>query len=264
MRTLYFALLLLLQFFKSRLSFRLDLLIELLSTGVIAASGLLFVYLLMDGDTVQSLNGWSRDEVFLIYGYSLLPTGLFNIIGPNLYRFPEKYIIEGQFDRILLRPLPSLMQVLSESFYLESIPNFAIGIFVFFSAASRLGLDLSFLDLLWLLVWTMSGAIILLSVFVTLSSLSFHFEDRFGVVQPAYHLISFGRYPLPIYHVAIQFFLTWIIPYGFVAFYPATYFLGRQDFILFAFLTPVMALVTGGIAVTAWRFGVSRYSSAGS
>ena len=64
------------------------------------------------------------------------------------------------------------------------------------------------------------GAAIYMAVFLILTAVSFWFEDRVGIVPPVFNMLTFGRYPLTIYNVFIQFLLSWIIPFGFASFYP--------------------------------------------
>lgn len=252
-----------LQFLKARLEYKADFIASLLASIVISITGLLFVSFLIDGETVRSLGGWTRDEVMFVYGYSFLATAFFSTVAPNLYQFGDKYVIQGQFDRVLLRPLNSLCQVLFETFNVESLGNFAVGIAVILTVKGNLGLHFSPLDFLWLIVSSLSGAIILLSVFITVSSLSFHFEDRLGVSAPVFNLINFGRYPVSIFNRVIQFILSWVVPFAFVAFYPATHFFSRKGYEVFCYSTPLVAAISLGVAILAWQFGVSRYSSAG-
>lgn len=254
----YFA-----RFIQARLSYKWDLIAELVATLVVTVTGLLFIVLLLDGETITNLRGWTREEILFIYGYSLLPTALFNVIGPNLYQFGDKYVIQGQYDRVLLRPLNGTLQVLFESFNLESVANFAVGLAVVSYASLQLGLSFGFLDLVWLLVSSISGAVILLSVFVILASASFHFEDRLGIAPPFYNLIMFGRYPLPIFNHLVQFILTWVVPFAFAAFYPATHFIGRSEFRVLCYASPLMAVASATVAAACWRWGESRYSSTG-
>lgn len=251
------------QFLKSRLEYKLDFFAEIFANIVTSFSGLLFIFFLMDGEQINSLRDWSRDEVFFIYGYSLIPMALFGCVGINLYRFGDKYIIQGAFDRVLLRPLDSLAQVIFESFNLESVGSLIVGLTIFFYFGSNLKVELGVLDYLWLLLSAFSGAIILLSVFVFLSSLSFHFEDRLGIAAPVYNLSRFGRYPLPIFNKLIQFVLKWIVPFAFVAFYPATHFLDRKEYLTLCYASPLVSLASASIAYAMWRFGVSRYASTG-
>lgn len=264
MRTLTIYSLYFLRFLKARLAYRTDFVVSLISGALVAASGLLYILVLVDGKVIPDLKGWSREEVLFIYGYSMLATGLFGIISPNLFNFADRYIIQGQFDRILLRPLNTLCQVLFEAFNLEALGNLLVGMAVFVYAKRKLSMTFDLPDFIWLFASSISGAVILLSVFVILSSMSFHFEDRFGIAPPFYNLITFARYPLPIYNNVIQFILRWVVPFAFVAFYPATYFFSKKGFEFFCYFTPVMALLSLSIAILCWRFGVSRYESTGS
>ena len=108
-------------YLKSRAVYKFDFAVGLFSHLLIGTFGLLFVVMLMDGEQINSLDGWSKDEVIFIYGYSLLSLSLFNSVSMNLFRFGDRYVNGGQFDRVLLRPLNTIAQVIFESFNLDSI-----------------------------------------------------------------------------------------------------------------------------------------------
>jgi ABC-2 type transport system permease protein len=74
---------------------------------------------------------------------------------------------------------------------------------------------------------------------------------------------GFAKYPLNIYHSGIRILLTWLIPYGFVSFYPASRMLGR-DVGIMAWLSPVVAGVLMLAAYRVWLFGLRHYSGTGS
>jgi ABC-2 type transport system permease protein len=109
-----------------------------------------------------------------------------------------------------------------------------------------------------------SGAVIYLAVFLILTAVAFWFEDRVGIVPPVFNMLTFGRYPLTIYNVFIQFMLSWIIPFGFASFYPTTHFLGRTSFNTYFYLVPAVAASFFGLALFVWNRGVENYSSTGS
>ena len=251
------------RFLTARLEYKLDFFASIVANVLMTTSGLLFIAFLVDGEAVPSIAGWSREEVLFIYGYSLLSMAVFTTFAPNLYQFGDRYVIQGQFDRVLLRPLNSVAQVLFESFNLESVGSLITGIGVIIYSANRLNLHFGIIDSLWLVVSVLSGGTILLSVFITIASLSFHFEDRLGISAPIFSLITFGRYPTPIFNSTIQFILRWVVPFAFVAFYPATHFLGRDEFRSLCFTTPLVAVAAASVATLSWMFGVSRYSSTG-
>lgn len=247
----------------ARLSYKVDFFAAIVANVAATLSGLLFIIFLINGQSVTSIQGWSRDEVLFIYGYSMISMSIFSTFAINLYQFGDRYVIQGQFDRVLLRPVNSLFQVIFESFNLDTFGTLLTGIGVIAYSSQRLGIHYGLLDLGWLIVSTVSGAIILISVFVTVASVSFHFEDRIGISAPVYNMINFGRYPVSIFNRALQFILSWLIPFAFVAFYPATHFLRRDGFLLLCYSTPLIALASTAVAGAAWRFGTARYSSTG-
>jgi len=254
----YFA-----QFLMARMSYKADFFASIITNVLAAASGLLYILFLIDGKAVTSIQGWSREEVLFIYGYSMISMAVFGMFAWNLYQFGDRYVIQGQFDRVLLRPVNSLFQVLFESFNLDSLGSLITGIGVVVYCSVKLGISFGPLDLLWFVASTVSASIILLSVFVCIASISFHFEDRIGISAPIFNLINFGRYPIPIFHRVIQFVLSWVLPFAFVAFFPATHFLRRSGFEFFCYFTPVMAAICASVAAVVWRYGVSHYSSTG-
>src|SRR5580658_2887261 len=126
------------QYAKVRVSYRGDFFISLATSFAATIFALSFVVVLFQ--KVPQLAGWRFEEVLFLYGFSLIPYGIFNIISLNLYDFGNNYIIEGKFDRVLLRPISSLFQVLFETFRIESLQEVATGVFCMWWATRRLGL----------------------------------------------------------------------------------------------------------------------------
>ncbi len=252
----------LVQSLKARLAYKADFFGEILASVLGTAAGILFVVLLFH--RIHDLWGWSREEVFFIYGLSLIPYGLFSIFSINLFEFPERYIIEGRFDRLLLRPMPTLAHLLLERIRLTSLQEMIVGLGVTIWAGRQLDLQWHLPDVLWLGVLVVSGAVIYFSVFSMLSCLSFFFEDRIGVVAPVWNLIQFGRYPVPIFGPSIGAVLSWVIPFAFVSFYPATHFLQKTGFRTLCYLTPLVAAVSALACLGVWNLGVRGYRSTGS
>ena len=252
----YFA-----QYAKVRLAYKADFIIAFFSS--MAATVLGFGFVLVLFSKIPRLQDWSFNEVMFLYGFSLIPLGFFNVVSWNLYDFSEIYIIEGKFDRVLLRPVATLFQVVFEKFRLESLQEVVTGIAVVALCIHRLHLAFKIPDYLWFLVMIVCGAAIYLSVFLMLTAVSFWFEDRVGIVPPVFNMLNFGRYPLTIYNVFIQFMLSWIIPFGFATFYPTTHFLGRTEFTLYFHLVPVVATGFSILAIMVWNRGVANYSSTG-
>ena len=253
----YFA-----QYAKVRISYRGDFFISLGTSMAATIFSLGFVVVLFQKAT--QLAGWRLEEVVFLWGFTQIPYGLFNVISLNLYDFGNNYIIEGKFDRVLLRPVSSLFQVLFETFRIESLQEVVTGSFCMWWASHRLGIHWTAARISALLFFSVCAAVIYVSIFLILSTVSFFWEDRIGVHPPVWNLIAFGRYPLSIYSGVVQFFLCWIIPFGLASFYPSVRLLGRTVTPEYLRLVPVVAVACLAIAVSLWNFGTRHYSSTGS
>ena len=257
------------QFVKTRLAYRVDFLIDTLAVSFSLVIQLALLTVLFN--KVDSLQGWSYHQVLFIYGFSLVPLGLFNLTSVNLYGFSDKYVIQGKFDRVLLRPVSTLGQVLCESFNISGLNEIIIGTLVMAYSAGKLGLTWEPIDIFAVILLGPSAAMVYSGVFLGITAVSFWFEDRMGLAPPIYNMIRFARYPITIFGAPVRFFLTFILPFAWVAFYPATWFLGgpedptsASNFSQWAMFTPVVGLVVFGGAVLIWRSGVRNYSSTGS
>jgi ABC-2 type transport system permease protein len=250
------------QYLKMRASDRGDFFIAVLTS--FTATIFSFGFLLVLFSRIPRLADWNFGQVLFLYGFSLIPFGLFNVTSLNLYNFGNDFIIEAKFDRVLLRPVATLFQVMFENFRIESFQEVATGLFAVWWSARHLGLHWSATDLVLLAFFGLCGWAIYTAVFLILTCTTFWFEDRVGIHPPVWNMVAFGRYPLSIYTGFVQFLLSWIIPFGFASFYPTVRLLGRQEFRAYAPLVPVVAAGFSALALLLWQRGVRHYSSTGS
>jgi ABC-2 type transport system permease protein len=250
------------QYAKVRISYRGDFFISLGTSFAATLFSLGFVVVLFQ--KTSQLAGWSFPEVLFLWGFTQIPYGMFNVISLNLYEFGNNYIIEGKFDRVLLRPVSSLFQVLFENFRVESLQEVVTGTFCMWWATRHLGLVWSPAKFGMLVFFGACAGIIYVSIFLLLSTVSFWFEDRIGVHPPVWNVIAFGRYPLSIYSGAVQFFLCWVIPFGLASYYPSVRMLGRTASPEYIAYVPVVAVASLAVAISVWNSGTRHYSSTGS
>jgi ABC-2 type transport system permease protein len=249
------------QYAKVRLAYKGDLIVSVITALVATVFGLALVFLLFRKTAVA---GWSFPEILFLYGFGLIPLALFNTISVNLYYFGQVYIVEGKFDRVLLRPVHSLFQVMSEQYRLEALSDAVVGLVIVVYTARLLDLHFGVLDWLFFGVAVLCGLLIYISVFLILTCVTFWVEDRVGIIPPVYNMLAFGRYPLDIYNPFIRFLLSWVIPFGFAAFYPSAELLGRFEYRSYVALLPLLTAVFLTAAVMLWNRGVRNYSSTGS
>ncbi|UOE95037.1 ABC-2 family transporter protein [Alkalihalobacillus sp. LMS39] len=248
------------QYLKTRLTYRVDAVVEILSDLLFQAVNLVFI-LVVFGHT-QFLSGWNREEIIFIYGFFLVPFAIFQAFF-NIWDFNERYIVKGEMDRILTRPIHSLFQIILERMELESLFGVITGIAIMVYAAMHLDLTFTWYDPFVFIVFVLGGAFIYASIFIMIASISFWSDSRTDIMPMMYNIGNYGRYPVDIYNQVIRFVLTWILPFAFVGVYPAAYFLGREEWYVFAFLTPVVAVVFFLLSIMLWNKGVTKYRGAG-
>ncbi|HYG74214.1 MAG TPA: ABC-2 family transporter protein [Planctomycetota bacterium] len=252
-----------LQAIKMRLEYRMDFFVECLASLLQQASGLLMLKFVFDH--FHTLNEWSRDEVIFIYGFSLIPMAFFDAFAMSFYMFSDKYIVGGELDRLMLRPLNSLFQLLMEGVSFDFLADLTLGIVVLSYAWQAVGPPVSAIIVLQLLLCIVGAWGVLTGVFLTLTSLSFWSQDRMSIMPPVYNLLNFARYPLDIYRPFVRILLTWVVPFGFVAFYPSSAFLETgSDFREFAYFVPLAGLLMLCLGAAVWKLGTRHYAGAGS
>ncbi|MGM0845482.1 MAG: ABC transporter permease [Bacillota bacterium] len=248
------------QYMKTRLQYRTDLVVEILSDLLFQAVNLVFI-LVVFGHT-QLLSGWTRDEIIFIYGFFLVPFALFSTFF-NIWDFNERYIVKGEMDRILTRPIHSLFQVILERMELESLFGVVTGIVIMFYAGGNLGLAIEWMDPILFVLFVGGGALVYAGIFICLASIGFWSDAKTSIMPMMYNIGNYGRYPVDIYNNVIRFVLTWILPFAFVGVYPAAYFLGREEWYVYSYLTPLIGTAFFALSIFLWNEGVKRYRGAG-
>jgi ABC-2 type transport system permease protein len=181
----------------------------------------------------------------------------------NLWTIGWVYVRSGEFDRFLVRPINPLFHLLADRFCHDGIGNFITGALLVGVAMQQLGIAITPLRLLYIIVSVVSGGVIFIALNLFTATSVFWIMESIPVTQMVFTMNEFAKYPLNIYHNSIRILLTWIFPYGFVSFYPASHLLGRDAGIL-VWISPLVASVFIIAAYRFWLFGLRHYGSTGS
>ncbi|MDF2645077.1 MULTISPECIES: ABC transporter permease [unclassified Paenibacillus] len=248
-------------YMKTRLTYRSDFWIEVLSD--LMFNGLNLFFILVVFLQTQSLGGWNQEEILFIYGYFMIPYGIF-ITFFNLWGFSERYIVKGEMDRILTRPAYNLWQLMLENLSPSSLFSALAGMIVMIYSWVKLGIPFHWHDPLVFIVLVIGSILIYAGVYISLTSLAFFSDAPTGILPLIWNIQNYGRYPATIYNKLLRTILTWILPFAFVGFYPAAYFIDPENWKWFALLTPVVGIGFSILGITVWNIGVKRYRGAGS
>lgn len=247
---------------QARLAWRGDLLASLLGGALIAAAGPVVVLTLFRH--VEHLGGWTGPEVLFCWGFADTVSAIFYVVFQGLYVLNRRYILEGELDRLLLRPLDPYVQLMVDNLSLEDLPGLAVGLLIM-AGAVWWGLPpVAFWRWLTLPIALLSGAAVLGGLLTAFACLGFHLRHRGTAVGLALQVGTFVRYPLDLFAAPLRWLLTVALPLGFAGFYGAAWIIGGDSWMVYALAQPLVGLLAMGLGYGAWRLGLRRYDSAGS
>lgn len=214
----------------------------------------------------KSVGGWSLYDVALLYGISSGALGMFRVLGREVHEFDE-YLVNGQFDSLLIRPWDPLFQLLVRRFDVMRLGAPAQGLAVAILATAALvkhGL-LSPLRALLVPVLFVNATFVYAGISVMTATIGF-WTTRVDELQAItlYAPQTAAQYPLGIFPGWLRGLLYSILPVALTNYLPLTWLLGKggQWWII-----PVSFAGTALYLYAAWRFwrfGVTRYTSTGS
>jgi len=249
------------QFLKSLMQSKLDFWIGLLGFLLSQTFGIVFLYLVFE--QIPSLQKWTLEQLVFIYGFAQIPRGLDHLITDNIWMVGWKMVITGEFDKYMLRPMNLFFQVICEKLQPDALGELLVGVVLTTYSFQKGLILLTPGRLLLFLLSILAGSVIYTSVKLFFASLAFWFKDSIAMLQVAYDMANFAKYPIEIYAKPIQFVISYIIPFAFVAYYPASYFLMAAGPWETIGMECILAVIAGGIAYLTFVTGTRRYESAG-
>ncbi len=94
--------------------------------------------------------------------------------------------------------------------------------------------------LIILLITLFSAALVLISIVTMASCTAFWITNSFPVLNLAWKLREFSPYPMSIFDGAFRFLFTFLLPIGFVAFYPSQFFLRPGTISPLLYISPLV------------------------
>jgi ABC-2 type transport system permease protein len=219
-------------------------------------------------DRFQPLAGWEFPQLAFLYGLALLSHGLQVVFFIQTWGIDYR-ITSGRFDRILLRPLNPLLQFLTEYINLIGIFDLIPGVIIFTYGWKAAGVASTPGNVLMVSVVVIAGTLLRAGVFMTVGSIAFWTQRSRPLIGVALDLQQqCSLYPLSIYAHSLQWLLTFVIPIGFISFYPASALLDLDTaFHLpgpLVLLSVLAGLLVFGLGVAVFTRGLRRYESSGS
>ena len=244
-----------------RMTFFLNLLPQLMSYS----AGILVLWIVVK--QFKTIGTWGPDEILFLFAMNVFTYAIGAFFVSEGSKEFVRLLHSGDFDDILTKPFHSFFFLMFKNVHPGYIIHIIVASVVMSLSITNLGITMTFVKVLMLILAIAGGALIQGSSIIIMTVPGF-WLIKTSVMDFFWDLRNFIRYPLSIYHKAIQVFLTVVVPFGFISFYPSQYFLGKNDFLMFhpvlQYLTPAVGVFLTFAAISFWNFGVSRYKSTGS
>ena len=248
------------QFFKVIMQSKVDFFMGLIGFFLTQMAGVLFLHLVFQ--QIPSLQGWTFDELLFIYGFAQIPRGLDHLFTDNIWLVAWRLVINGDFDRYMLRPMNVFFQVIAEKLQPDALGELLIGTILVVSSILKGAVVIDGIQSFLFVISVLAGALIYTSIKLFFATFAFWIKRSGPFLQLAYEMADFAKYPTDIYHKSIQFVITWVIPFAFVAYLPAAFFLGKAQVAVIGMECGI-ALLFWGIAYGLFSYGICNYESAG-
>ena len=255
------------QFFKTIMQSKVDFLMGLLGFFFTQLGGILFLLLIFE--QIPHLEGWTLQQLIFIYGFAQIPRGIDHLFTDNIWMIAWRMVIDGEFDRYMLRPMNLLFQVISEKLQPDAVGELLVGTILIVYSVIKGVVVIDALHIIMFIVSVFAGALIYSAIKLFFASLAFWVKISAPFLQAAYNMADFAKYPTEIYASVVRFIITWIIPFAFVAYLPASYFLGVSGFmgfdnnIIVIGIECIIAVIFALIAYAVFCRGTKVYESAG-
>jgi ABC-2 type transport system permease protein len=240
----------------------------LLGVAALVSCGLDFATIVLILRALPRLAGFDLADMAVLYGCSNLSLRLADTLVGQIEKIGDK-VRDGTLDRTLLRPAPPLLQLAAEGCRPQEIGKLLQAVGVLVAGLVGAGVDWT-PERAALLALTLVGGT---GIFVAVWILGAAVTSLVVGSKEAMNAFTYGggfvtEYPLDIYGQWFRRLFLFVIPLGFVCWFPVVAILGKRDPIgapAFArWLSPLVAAAALTIAGLAWRGAMRRYRSTGS
>lgn len=247
---------------KRFLEYRSDFIMGIIGFLIGQIFNLMYLWIVFAN--IPSLGGWSLEEIFFLYGFSLIPKGIDHLLFDNLWTVSNFTIRNGEFDKYLTRPINSLFYVLVEKFQIDALGELIMGITLICITLPKLSVEFSILKIFFTLLVIPFATLIYSGMKIITTSIAFWIKRSGNITYSIYMVNDFAKYPITIYNNFIKTVITYIIPFAFTTFYPATYVLTGENPLYNIGLTLVISIILMTIGAFLWSKGIKAYESSGS
>jgi ABC-2 type transport system permease protein len=212
---------------------------------------------------------WTLAQVAFFYGIVNVAFALSDAFSRGFDLFGTQFVKTGNFDRLLLRPRSTVLQLAGHEITLFRIGRLAQGLAVLIWAIAVLELDWTLWRVLLLGFTILAIVLLFYGLIICQAVISFWTTESLEVMNTlTYGGVEAARYPMAIYDEQFRRFFTYVVPLACVAYFPVVAILGIADplgsSLAFQVLAPTAGIAFFALSLLLWRIGTLHYTSTGS
>ncbi|MDR7870119.1 MAG: ABC-2 family transporter protein [Tissierellaceae bacterium] len=219
-------------------------------------------------DRFGNIQGFTFEEAALFYGIIHMAFSITEGWTRGFDIFP-RLVRTGDFDRILLRPRTTVLQILGHDIQMMRIGRFMQGLVVLIWSILKLNIEWTLEKTLLLIGSIIGGNFLFSGLIVLQATLSFWSVQSLEIVNSfTYGGVQAAQYPISIYKPWFRKIIIYMIPLATVNYFPAMTILGKSDLLNYpswiGWFSPLFGLLFFIFTLWIWRIGVKHYTSTGS
>ena len=251
---------------RSQMEYRASFI--MLSVGQFLVTIIEFASIVLLFDRFGGIQGWTLPEVGFFYGLINTAFAITDAAARGFDVFGAM-VKGGDFDRLLLRPRGTALQVAGTELTLRRVGRLLQGSLVLAWSASRLSVAWTPGRVLLLLAALAGAGCLFFGVLVLQATLAFWTTEPLEMFNTlSYGGVQTAQYPIPIYARWLQRFFTFVVPLAAVCYFPGIAIIGKEDPLgtgrVFQCCAPAIGVAFLVVGLQVWKIGVRHYQSTGS
>ncbi len=245
---------------QAKMEYRTDFIISSIGMLFHNTLGLASLWILFQ--SIPILKGWSYPELVFLYSFSMLSVLPTQIFFENYWSL-RGFVQDGSFIKHYFRPINMMFNFVSEVIDVKGFSQgiMAIGLIIWSSV--QLDITWTFSFTIFFICLLFSSSLVMISMLIAASSTSFWIVNSFSIIMLAVRFKDFSKYPLTIFNGFFKIIFTFIIPIGYISFYPSEFLINPDTSSVLVYLSPIIGLImfTGAYAV--WSKGTKSWAGTG-
>jgi ABC-2 type transport system permease protein len=248
------------QDFKSKMQYRVDFWISTIGMLMMNSIGIISFWIIFK--SIPSIEGFSYNEMLFMYGFAMLSAIPMQLFFDNLWALWH-HCESGEFIKYCFKPVNLFFYYVAETFDAKGLGQVAFGIITLAYSWIKLSIPFTLANIAFLLLSLIGSGLVVIGIMTFASAFAFLTLHGNTILIFTNRFREYGHYPTKIFSKVFRFIFTFVIPIGFLSYYPSLFFLRHSNGHAIAFLSPIIGVIFFYIGYKFWIRCALHYAGTG-